>query len=65
MPSNADTSLNLQRGTSVAYDSLTNTLTYPPNSRLVFDFEFLPAQGKNETNGSQLYLDTMTKEPFI
>lgn len=65
IPSNADTSLNLQRGTSVAYDSLTNTLTYPPNSRLVFDYEFLPAQGKNETNGSQLYLDTMTKEPFI
>jgi len=63
--STADTTLNLKKGTAVSYDSTTNTLTYPPNSRLVFDYEFLPAQGKNETNGSQLYLDTMTKELFI
>lgn len=63
--STADTTLNLKKGTNVSYDSTTNTLTYPPNSRLVFDYEFLPAQGKNETNGTQLYLDTMTKELFI
>lgn len=63
--SNQDSTLNLQKGDKVAYDAITNTLTYPPNSRLVFDYEFLPAQGKNETNGSQLYLDTMTKQLFI
>jgi hypothetical protein len=30
----------------------------------VFDYEFLPAQGKNETNGTAINLDTMTKEFF-
>jgi hypothetical protein len=59
-----DTTLNLKKGTTVAYDAATNTLTYPENSRLVFDFEFLPAQGKNETVGCCLELDTMTKSLF-
>ena len=60
--STQDTTLNLQKGDVVAYNATTNTLTYPPNSRLVFDFEFLPAQGKNETIGAVIDLDTMTKE---
>mgnify|MGYP006921026904 CR=1 FL=1 len=64
MSSNQDTTLNLQKGDIVSYNATTNTLTYPPNSRLVFDYEFLPAQGKNETNGTAIYLDTMTKEFF-
>lgn len=63
--SNQDTTLNLQKGDVVAYNSTTNTLTYPPDSRLVFDFEFLPAQGKNETTGAAIDLDTMSKELFI
>jgi hypothetical protein len=62
--STQDTTLNLKAGTTVSYDSNTNTLTYPPNSKLVFDYEFLPAQGKNETNGTQLNLDTMTKSTW-
>ena len=64
MASNQDTTLNLQKGDIVSYNATTNTLTYPPNSRLVFDYEFLPAQGKNETNGTAIDLDTMTKEFF-
>jgi len=64
MASNQDTTLNLQKGDTVFYNATTNTLTYPPNSRLVFDYEFLPAQGKNETNGTAIDLDTMTKEFF-
>jgi len=59
--SNQDTTLNLQLGAEVSYDQDTNTLTYPENSKLVFDFEFLPAQAKNETVGCCLDLDTMTK----
>jgi hypothetical protein len=59
--SNQDTTLKLKAGTEVKYDSATNTLTYPPDSKLVFDFEFLPAQGKNETVGACLDLDTMEK----
>ena len=62
--SNQDTTLNLKAGDTVSYDPATNTLTYPPKSKLVFDYEFLPAQGKNETNGTQLDLDTMTKNVF-
>lgn len=62
--SGQDTTLNLKKGTTVAYDAATNTLTYPEDSKLVFDFEFLPAQGKNETVGCCLDLDTMTKSLF-
>lgn len=54
-------SINLQKGDTVNYDSETRTLTYPENSKLVFDFEFLPAQGKNETVGCCLDLETMEK----
>jgi hypothetical protein len=64
MSSTQNTTLNLQKGDIVSYNATTNTLTYPPNSRLVFDYEFLPAQGKNETNGTAIDLDTMTKEFF-
>jgi hypothetical protein len=63
--STQDTTLNLQKGDVVSYNATTNTLTYPPDSKLVFDFEFLPAQGKNETNGTAIDLDTMVKELFV
>jgi len=56
-----DTSLNIVLGEEVNYNEETNTLTYPVDSKLVFDFEFLPAQGKNETVGACLDLDTMEK----
>lgn len=60
--SSQDTTIRLVKGDEVKYDQATKILTYPEGSRLVFDFEFLPAQGKNETSGSAIYLDTMTKQ---
>lgn len=59
--SNQDTTIRLVKGDEVKYDAATKMLTYPEGSRLAFDFEFLPAQGKNETSGSAIDLDTMNK----
>ena len=59
--SSQDTTIRLVKGDEVKYDQATKILTYPEGSRLAFDFEFLPAQGKNETSGSSIDLDTMNK----
>jgi hypothetical protein len=64
MASTDDTTLNLVKGTSISYDSATKTLTYLEGSSLVFDFEFLPAQGKNETWGTELNLDTFATKIY-
>jgi hypothetical protein len=64
MASTDDTTLNLVKGTSISYDSATKTLTYLEGSSLVFDFEFLPAQGKNETWGTELNLDTFVTKIY-
>lgn len=64
MSPTSNQSLNLQEGDKVFYDTDTNTLTYPPNSKLVYDWECLPAQGKNEQTGVQVDLETMTVSLF-
>ena len=64
MSSFDDTNINLVKGNKISYDAVTKTLTYLEGSRLVFDFEFLPAQGKNETWGSELNLDTFAIKIF-
>lgn len=64
MTSTQDTTINLVKGDKISYDSVTKTLTYLEGSRLVFDFEFLPAQGKNETWGTELNLDTFATKIY-
>lgn len=64
MGSTEDNTINITKGDSVSYNSDTKTLTYPEGSKLVFDFEFLPAQGKNETWGTVIDLDTMIKTVY-
>jgi hypothetical protein len=56
-----DNTITLEKGSTVEYNSETKVLTYPDNSKLIFDFEFLPAQGKNETVGCCIDLETMEK----
>jgi hypothetical protein len=61
MTSTEDNTINILKGDKIEYNADTKTLTYLEGSKLVFDFEFLPAQGKNETWGTVIDLDTMTK----
>ncbi len=56
--------INIVKGTSLGYDAITRTLTYIDGTTLVFDFEFLPAQGKNETWGSIITLDDLQEDIF-
>ena len=62
--STSNQDLNIVKGDVLSYDAATNTLTYTDNTDLVFDFEFLPAQGKNETWGSKIDLDTLIEDIF-
>lgn len=64
MNSTQDTTINLVKGDKISYNDVTKTLTYIPGSTLVFDFEFLPAQGKNETWGTELNLDTFATKIY-
>lgn len=59
-----DNSINIVKGDKLAFDASTRMLTYIDGTKLVFDFEFYPAQGKNETWGSTLDLDTMDEDIF-
>lgn len=64
MTSREDNTISIVKGDKIEYNTDTKTLTYLEGSKMVFDFEFLPAQGKNETWGTVLDLDTMIKTVY-
>ena len=57
-----DSTINLQAGSTNAYNIATKTLTYNPDlthdASVIAYMEFLPAGGKNENCGKQLSLET-------
>jgi hypothetical protein len=62
--STEDNTINIVKGAALGYDNATRTLTYIDGTTLVFDFEFLPAQGKNETWGSVITLDDLQEDIY-
>jgi hypothetical protein len=62
--SHENNTITIVKGDKLAYEASTRTLTFIDGTRLIFDFEFLPAQGKNETWGSTLDLDTMVEDIY-
>lgn len=62
--SSQDNTINIVKGNQLSYNATTRTLTYIDGTSLVFDFEFLPAQGKNETWGSIITLDDLNEDIF-
>lgn len=63
-----DTTINLQVGSTNAYNMATKTLTYNPDlveqATLIAYMEFLPAGGKNENCGKELNLETAIEKLF-
>jgi hypothetical protein len=63
--STEDNSIVIVKGDALSYAPATRTLTYIDGTKLIFDFEFYPAQGKNETWGSTIELDSFVEDIFV
>jgi len=62
--SKVDNSITIIKGDALSFNATTRVLTYIDGTEIVFDIECLPAQGKNESTGTKMNLDTFNEEIF-